>query len=171
MILTGTEIQKEFNAGNITISSFAPERVTTNSYDLSLSDELLFYTDDVLDPTKKPNYKTVKIGPEGILLEKGTFCLGSSKEKIGSDKYVPILHAKSGVARVGLFVHCTADLIDIGSHGNITFQLYATLPIRLYPGMLLGQVSFWVPKGKIVLYTGKYQSSEGAQVTKSWQDS
>lgn len=169
MILTGTEIIKESEAGKIHIQPFDEQRVTTNSYDLRLGDELLFYTDAVLDPRKKPSYRTEKLGNEGKVLEKGTFCLGASAEVVGSEYYVPIIHAKSGIARMGLFVHCTADLIDIGSRGNITFQLYATLPIRVYPGMLLGQVSFWVPNGEVVLYDGKYQSSVGPQASKAWQ--
>jgi dCTP deaminase len=71
---------------------------------------------------------------------------------------------------MGLFVHCTADLIDIGSFGNVTFQLYSTLPIKVYPGMLIGQVTFWVPSGDINLYSGKYQGSEGPQASKSYID-
>ena len=170
MILTGKEIEKLVHNKDITIEPFDHAQVTTNSYDLTLSNKLLFYSDEVLDPFKKPNYRMETIGEDGIMLDRGSFCLGSSNEIVGSSRYVPIIHAKSGIARLGLFVHCTADLIDIGSRGNLTFQLYATLPIKIYPGMLLGQVSFWVPKGDIVLYNGKYQASEGPQISKLWQD-
>jgi len=96
--------------------------------------------------------------------------LGHSSEIIGSKKFVPIIHAKSSIARLGLFVHVTADLIDIGSIGNITFQLYATLPIKIYPNMLIGQVSFWVPKGKINLYKGKYKNSVGPKASEIHKD-
>lgn len=81
-----------------------------------------------------------------------------------------MIHAKSGIARLGLFVHITADLIDIGSIGNTTFQLYATKNIRIYSGMLIGQVSFWVPKGKIILYEGKYQNSIGPKASQIHKD-
>jgi len=169
MILTGKKIIEEVEGGKIEISPFKKERVTTNSYDLSLGDVVIKYTSKIIDPKLKPSYEEIKIPENGLVLEAGDFVLGYSNERIGSDFYVPIVHGKSGVARMGLFVHVTADLIDIGSHGNITLQLFATLPVRLYPNMLIAQLSFWVSTGKIILYSGKYQNSKGAQVSKSWQ--
>jgi dCTP deaminase len=170
MILTGNEIKKQHSLIKIHIEPFDSNNVTTNSYDLTLGDSLIYYTDDILDPKKENNYSILKIPEEGYLLEKGSFYLGSSQEVIGSDFYVPIIHAKSGIARLGLFVHVTADLIDIGSHGNITFQLHATLPVKIYKGMKLGQVTFWRPEGSIELYSGKYQNSIGPQASRSYKD-
>ncbi len=135
-----------------------------------MGEEYLIYTDKILDPTKENKYKIKKIPKKGLLLKKGDFILGHSKEVIGSKKFVPLIHAKSGIARLGLFVHITADLIDIGSVGNTTFQLYATKNIKIYPGMLIGQVSFWVTKGKIILYRGKYQNSLGPKASKVHKD-
>lgn len=170
MILTGNEIKKEVSAGQIYISPFVAECITTNSYDLALGDTLLEYTEEVLDPKKNNAYREIVIPPEGILLPKNSFHLGSSCEKIGSTSYVPIIHAKSGIARLGLFVHVTADLIDIGSIGAVTFQFYATLPVWVYPGMRVAQVSFWQPKGEVVLYEGKYQGSIGPRPSLSYLD-
>ena len=170
MILSGNEIIKEVANGKITISPFVKDNVTTNSYDVCLSDKLIRYTDEVLDPKKKPNYEIIEIPSEGFLINKNEFYLGSTIEEIGSEHYVPMLHAKSGTARSGLFVHITADLIDIGSSGNLTLQLYSTLPVIVYPKMKIAQVSFWVPKGEIVLYHGKYQHSHGPQISKTSED-
>ncbi len=165
MILTGEEIKKQVKKGNIIIKPFNPENITTNSYDITLGEDYLVYTDKILDSAKENKYKIKKIPKKGLLLKKGDFVLGHSKEIIGSKKFVPLIHAKSGIARLGLFVHITADLIDIGSIGNTTFQFYATRDIRLYSNMLIGQVSFWVPKGKIILYNGKYQNSIGPRAS------
>jgi dCTP deaminase len=110
------------------------------------------------------------MGPEGFVVNKGDFCLAASVEVVGSYNYVPIIHAKSGIARLGLFIHCSTGLFDIGSIGNVTFQLYSTLPVRIYPGMLIGQVTFWKPKGSIDLYKGKYQGSLGPQPSKIYKD-
>lgn len=170
MILTGNEIIKQVSTGGITISPFTTDQITTNSYDICLGDTLIQYTDKVLDPKKNNKFIEIKIPEEGIILDKNEFYLGSSMEILGSDNFVPIIHGKSGIARLGLFVHVTADLIDIGSIGNITFQLFPTIPVKIYKGMKIGQVSFWVPKGKIVLYSGKYQRSKGPQVSKSHED-
>jgi dCTP deaminase len=166
MILTGNEIKKQVTNKNIIINPFDKNKLTTNSYDLTLGDKYLVYTGKVLDPAIDNKFKIKSISQRGIILNKGDFILGHSAEIIGSDKFVPIIHAKSGIARLGLFVHVTADLIDIGSKGNVTFQLYATSRIKLYPHMLIGQVSFWAPKGKIKLYNGKYFGSKGPQASK-----
>lgn len=170
MILTGKQIQQEVEAGMIDLNPFQASHITTNSYDLSLGDTLISYQEEILDPKKDNAYEKFEIPSEGILLEKNSFYLGHSKEIVGSDHYVPIIHAKSGTARLGLFVHVTADLIDIGSHGEVTFQLFATLPVRIYKGMKIAQVTFWVPKGEIKLYEGKYQNSIGPQTSKTHKD-
>ncbi|WP_350307478.1 dCTP deaminase [Photorhabdus viridis] len=170
MILTGSKIIKEINNGNLVITPFKTDRVSTNSYDLALGKEYLLYTDEIIDPRKKSNYELKNIPDLGLKLNPGDFILASSEEVIGSEKYVPLIHAKSGIARSGLFVHITADLIDIGSIGTVTFQLYATLPITIYSGMLLGQVTFWNVDGEINLYNGKYQKSNGPQPSKTHLD-
>jgi dCTP deaminase len=156
MILTGKKILKEVKNDKMDIYPFDENKVTTNSYDLSLGKTLISYNSGILDPKEKPSYKEVIIPEDGLVMDVGDFMLGHSNERIGSDYYVPIIHGKSGTARMGLFVHVTADLIDIGSHGVSTFQLYATLPVRIYPNSLIAQVSFWVPFGEIDLYKGKY---------------
>lgn len=169
MILTGPEIIRNVKNNKIKIDPFDEKKATTNTYDLRLGKCFIRYTDKVIDPKKPPKYESFKVGEEGLLMNPGDFLLAATYEKIGSDFFVPIIHAKSGTARMGLFVHITADIIDIGSFGNSTLQLFATLPVKLYPGMDIAQVSFWVPKGKITLYKGKYQGSDGPQPSKIWE--
>ncbi|MEY9938574.1 dCTP deaminase [Streptacidiphilus sp. MAP5-3] len=170
MILTGTEISKQVRGGRITVSPFDSARCTTNSYDLALGRRLVVYQEEVLDPRKEPAHEQREIPDEGYLLAPGDFVLAETAEQIGSDHYVPMIHAKSGTARLGLFVHVTADLIDLGFVGQSTLQLYATLPVRIWPGMLIAQVTFWVPYGEIRLYRGKYQHADGPQISRSYQD-
>ena len=170
MILTGEKIKEEVANNRIEIDPFSSDRVTTNSYDLTLGGTIIRYTSKIIDPKEKAEYEEITIPDEGIVLQAGDFVLGHSAERIGSDHYVPLIHGKSGTARMGLFVHVTADLIDIGSHGVSTLQLYATLPVRLYKGMLIAQVSFWVPFGDIVLYKGKYQNSTKPQPSMTYKD-
>jgi dCTP deaminase len=170
MILTGPTIRREVQSGRINISPFRLEHVTSNSYDLTLGPGFVRYTEEIIDPAKPNRYHTFHAGPEGIRLGQGDFLLGHSAEVLGSDHYVPIIHARSSVARLGLFVHVTADLIDIGSHGNVTFQLFSTLLIIFIPGMRRGQVSFWKPLGKVELYRGKYQGSRGPRPSEVYKD-
>ena len=170
MILTGNKIIEEVESGKIEITPFDKSRITTNSYDLSLGETIIRYKAEIIDPKVETSYEEIKIPSDGMVLNPEDFVLGHSNERIGSDFYVPMIHGKSGTARMGLFVHVTADLIDIGSHGVTTFQLYATLPVRLHVGMLISQVSFWVPFGDIVLYKGKYQNSTGPKPSMTYKD-
>lgn len=168
MILTGNSILTNHNLKKIIIEPFAPEHVNPNSYDLTLGDQLLVYNNEILDTKSDNNYSLIQIPEEGFLLKKNEFYLGHSSEIIGSDHYVPVLHNKSGIARLGLFIHITADLIDLGSVGNLTFQLFPTCDIRVYPNMKIAQVSFWCVKGEIFKYQGKYQNSKGPVASRNY---
>ncbi len=120
------------------IKPFCQDQITTNSYDIRLGRILIRYKSAIIDPKKTLEYEEIVIPNNGIVLNAQSFHLGVSVEEIGSDFYVPILHAKSGTARRGLFVHITSDLIDIGYHGHLTLQLYSTIPGKIYPNMLIG---------------------------------
>lgn len=170
MILSGQAITSAVREGKITLSDFAPDQINPNSYDLRLGRKLLVYADEILDPRRNNQTQIINIPDEGMCLKGRNFYLGHSVEIVGSDHYVPIIHCKSGIARLGLFVHVTADLIDIGSKGNITFQLHPTVDVRVYPGMRLAQVSFWRVHGSIKLYDGKYQGSIGPIASRGYTD-
>ncbi|MFD7645678.1 dCTP deaminase [Kitasatospora sp. NPDC059795] len=172
MILTGHQIAEEAATGRIRITPFDLARCTTNSYDLTLGRRLAVYRPgQVLDPRLEPNVEYREIPDTGHLLEPGAFVLGETAEQLGSDTFVPIMHAKSGFARRGVFAHITADLFDLGFFGHSTLQLYATLPTLLLPGMPLAQVTFWTTYGEITdLYNGKYQGGDGPLPSRSHLD-
>jgi len=106
----------------------------------------------------------------GIILYPNKLYLGHTVEKIGSNKYVPVIRGKSSTGRLGLFVHITADLIDIGYIGRFTLMLHAVQPIRVLPGMKIGQVTFWKVFGSIKLYEGKYQGSTEPVASQVYKD-
>lgn len=161
MILTGKAIESEVALGRIRIDPFRPGQVSPNSYDFLLGPMLKRYRNYTLDCRKENTTVEIPLGVNGHVLEPGRIYLGHTFEIMGSDHYVPIIRGRSSTARLGLFVHVTADMIDIGSHNQWTLQLYAVQPVRVYPMMRIGQVTFWKPQGDIVLYTGKYQGSRG----------
>lgn len=171
MILTGSEIEKEVRAKQIVIDPFDSACLTTNSYDFHLGTEILTYKHHVLD-TKKPNETAKIVIPEtGLQLNPQKLYLGHTSETIGSKYYVPVIRGRSSTGRVGLFVHITADLIDIGSINQYTLMLHATQPVVIYSGMLIGQVTFWTVKGEITkLYQGKYQGLRGPQSSQVHKD-
>lgn len=170
MILTGPEIWRQVKSGRIEIDPFEPDRLSPNSYDFLLSDEICWYAEQVLDRRRENKAVYSRIPPEGMVLVPGTIYLGSTMERMGSEHYVPIIRARSSVARLGLFVHVTADLIDIGSINHWTLQLHAVQPVRIYPRMRIGQVTFWCTMGEVKLYQGKYRDSIGPMPSLIHQD-
>ena len=106
----------------------------------------------------------------GFLLERDRIYLGHTLEVMGSDTFVPIIRGRSSTARLGLFIHVTSDLIDLGSRNQWTLQLHAVQPLRIYPGMRIGQVTFWAVQGERVMYKGKYQGSTGPWPSKAYLD-
>lgn len=170
MILTGPKIKSAVDEGSITIAPFAEGQINPNSYDLRLGNTLIVYKNQVLDTRQNNETETLTIPEEGFLLQPDKLYLGHSIETVGSNEYVPIIRGKSSTGRMGLFVHITADLIDIGSHGTFTFMLHAVQPLRVYPGMRIGQVTFWSTLGEITLYDGKYQGSKGPMPSQVHRD-
>jgi dCTP deaminase len=80
-----------------------------------------------------------------FVLHPGEFVLGSTLERIRlPDDLVARLEGKSSLGRLGLLIHSTAGFIDPGWDGHVTLELsnVANLPITIYPGMKIGQVSF-----------------------------
>lgn len=163
MILTGSEIARQRELGQIVLNPFDPARINPNSYNFALGSQLKMYADTVLDVRRENRAVTVDIPAEGYLLQPDRIYLGHTEEVIGSTGFVPIIRARSGIARLGLFVHVTADLIDIGSISQLTLQLHAVQPVRVYPGLVIGQVTFWTVLGEIDPYQGKYQGTRGPQ--------
>ncbi|MFD7644664.1 dCTP deaminase [Kitasatospora sp. NPDC059795] len=175
MILTGPRIAEEVEAGRISISPFDPSFLSPNSYDFHLSSDIGWYRrrwwgGRTLDCRRPNPFTRSTIPEEGMVLRPGRIYLASTAETMGSEHFVPIIRARSSTARTGLFVHCTADLIDLGSINRWTLQLHAVQPVRVYPGQRIGQVTFWLPTGRIQLYRGKYQGSTLPEPSQLWRD-
>lgn len=170
MILTGPEITTATRDGRVRIAPFEPAQVNPNSYNVRLGSTLLTYTDDVIDAHHPNPTQEIEIGPGGFVLQPGELYLGHTMEEVGSDTFVPLLFGRSSVGRLGLFVEITAPIGDIGFHGQWTLMLSPTRPLRVYPGMKIGQIMFFVSVGPVDLYSGKYQAALGPQPSGYWRD-
>ena len=83
---------------------------------------------------------------EPFILHPGEFVLGSTLERVQlGDDVVARLEGKSSLGRIGLLIHSTAGFVDPGFDGYLTLELsnVANLPIAIYPGMKIGQISFY----------------------------
>ena len=142
MILTDKTIHDEISEGNIVIEPFNPNNLGTNSYDLTLSNTLILYTERVLDARKKNPSAPIIIPDDGIVLQPGIVYLASTVEYTETLRHVPILMGKSSLARLGLFVHVSAGFGDVGFKGHWTLELVCVQPIKIYPGMKIAQIVY-----------------------------
>jgi dCTP deaminase len=142
MILTDKTIYDEIALKNIVIEPLIEANIGTNSVDLTLSKTLLMYTDHVLDVRKKPQTVDMIIPEEGLILKPGILYLASTVEFTKTLKHVPILHGKSSLARLGLYIHITAGYGDVGFAGHWTLELCCVQPIKIYAGMKIAQICY-----------------------------
>lgn len=142
MILTDHTITAEINNGNIVIEPFNPNNLGTNSYDLTLSNSLVLYTESVLDVKNKNLSVPVIIPPEGMILQPNMIYLASTVEYTETLRHVPVIQGKSSLGRLGLFVHVTAGFGDVGFKGHWTLELIAVQRIKIYPGMKIAQIVY-----------------------------
>lgn len=164
MILSGREILKEVENGKLVIDPFDKKRISPNSYNLRLHDELLVYTDQVLDMKKQHATELLKISEEGLLLEPGRLYLGRTLEHTKTSGYIPMLDGRSSVGRLGLCIHVTAGLGYVGFAGYWTLEIQCVQPIRIYPFVEICQIYYHTIQGEYEEYRdGKYQNNEGIQ--------
>ena len=146
MILTGTAIDEELKHGEITISPFEASRLNPNSYNYRLGRTLKVFSH--FDGTKS-YFRDLQIPNEGYILEPHQTYLGHTLETIGSSKYAMSLIGRSSLGRLGLFLQLSANLGHTTSCHQWTLEMVATRPIKIYPEMIIGQVSFWTNQGDI----------------------
>ena len=160
MILSGNKIKEEVKKGRIIIEPFDENMLNPNSYNYHLGDIILEIENEVIDPHVKCKIKEIKLTNNGYLLKPNKLYLASTKEKIGSKKYVTQLIGRSSTGRLGLFLQVTAPLGHVGCNHCWTLELRVVMPLRVYPNMRIGQVTFWRLDGKkdLLYDKGKYNN-------------
>lgn len=171
MMLSGLEIQRCVEEGQIVIDPFDPKNLNPNSYNLSLSEELLEYDNDVLDSHAENPYHIIEIPAEGFMLLPGHLYLGSTKEYTETDGFVPKLDGRSSFARLGMSIHATAGFGDIGFHGNWTLEITVAKKLIIYPGDQVCQIYYSPIMGDFVPYSSKkYQGQQSVTPSKLWME-
>jgi dCTP deaminase len=164
MMLVDTDIKQAILDGQIEIRPFDIKSLGSNSYDLTLGDKLLVYTEKRLD-AKKPNpFKYVDIPREGFTLLPGELYLGFTNEYTFTKDLVPQLEGKSSIGRLGICVHLTAGFGDVGFAGHWTLEITCVKPVTIYASMPIAQM-FWFRTSGYCLnpYSIKSNSKYGNQ--------
>ena len=171
MILTYHEILKNVKNGNIHISPFDEDLLNPNSYDYRIDYKLLEIKDLPVDPKKQTSYREIEFTDDGYVLSPNKTYLANTFEEIGSDVFVPSLIGKTSLGRLGLFLQITADLGNLGAKHKWTLELKAVQPLKIYPMMRIGQISFWQTTGDSVMqYSGKYDKFSIAKSSEIYKE-
>ncbi|MCD4644866.1 deoxycytidine triphosphate deaminase [Bacillus mycoides] len=161
MILTGPEIDREVCAGRIQIKPYNKKFIEPNSYGFHLASKLICYEDTILDPGFKPKERVLEIPESGFCLQPGVFYLGSTIETMGSEFYAKTLYGNRSIGTLGMWIQFSAPLGHTGAVIPWTLEIRVSHPTIVYPGMLVGKIAFWNPKGNRTIYDGKYTGSTG----------
>lgn len=160
MILSDTKILESIDNGEIVIEPFRPECLGTNSYDVHLGKHLAIYKDHILDAKKHNQIEHLEIPEQGFVLHPNTLYLGVTEEYTETHNAVPFLEGKSSVGRLGIDIHATAGKGDVGFCNTWTLEISCTHPVRVYAGMPIGQLIYFMVEGEIKNYYNKKKNAK-----------
>ena len=187
MLLSDRDLAAEIKSGALALDPFEPVLMQPSSVDVRLDSLFRVFNNHLhthIDPAEEQPWLTEPVGAaygEPFVLHPGEFVLASTLEVVtlGSG-LAGQLNGKSSLGRLGLIIHSTAGFIDPGFSGHVTLELsnVATLPIRLWPGMKIGQLCVFRlsspaehPYGSAI-NGSRYQGQRGPTASRShigWQ--
>jgi dCTP deaminase len=183
MLLSDRDLIDELKAGQLQLEPFDPALVQPSSIDVRLDRFFRVFNNHLythIDPAVQQDDLTAMVevaDGQPFVLHPGEFVLASTLEVITlGDQLASRLEGKSSLGRLGLLTHSTAGFIDPGFSGHVTLELsnVANLPIRLWPGMKIGQLCIFRlsspaehPYGAAV-YGSRYQGQRGPTASRSY---
>lgn len=185
MLISDRDIRAEIDAKRIVLDPYDPSMVQPSSVDVRIDRYFRLFDNHRyahIDPAEEQPELTrlVEVDPdEAFILHPGEFALASTYETVTlPDNVAARLEGKSSLGRLGLLTHSTAGFIDPGFSGHITLELsnVATLPIKLWPGMKIGQLCFFQlsSPAEHAYGTGqhgsRYQGQRGPTASRSFQN-
>jgi dCTP deaminase len=184
VLLSDRDIKAELASGRVVLDPFDPGMVQPSSVDVRIDRYFRLFDNHkyaVIDPALEQPELThlVDVAPDdAFVLHPGEFVLASTFELVSlPDDVAARLEGKSSLGRLGLLTHSTAGFIDPGFSGHVTLELsnVATLPIKLWPGMKIGQLCFFRlsspaehPYGSD-LNGSRYQGQRGPTASRSFR--
>ena len=185
MLLSDRDIRAEIESGRVQLDPLDLGMIQPSSIDVRLDKFFRLFDNHkypFIDPAEEQPDLTrgVEVDPaEAFILHPGEFVLGSTFELVTlPDDIAARLEGKSSLGRLGLLTHSTAGFVDPGFSGHVTLELsnVATLPIKLWPGMKIGQLCFFRltspsehPYGSDK-YGSRYQGQRGPTASRSWKN-
>jgi dCTP deaminase len=185
VLLSDRDIKAEVDAGRVVLDPWDPEMIQPSSVDVRLDRYFRLFDNHkypYIDPSEdQPDLtRLVEVEPdEAFVLHPGEFVLGSIYETVTlPDDVAARVEGKSSLGRLGLLTHATAGFVDPGFSGHVTLELsnVATLPIKLWPGMKVGQLCFFRLSSSVEnpygssKYGSHYQGQRGPTASRSFKN-
>ncbi|MFW5472858.1 dCTP deaminase [Knoellia sp. CPCC 206450] len=185
MLLSDRDIRTEIDNGRVVLDPWDPEMIQPSSIDVRLDRYFRLFDNHkypYIDPSEdQPDLtRLVEVDPdEAFVLHPGEFVLGSIYETVTlPDDVAARVEGKSSLGRLGLLTHATAGFVDPGFSGHVTLELsnVATLPIKLWPGMKVGQLCFFRLSSSVEnpygssKYGSHYQGQRGPTASRSFKN-
>ncbi|MFY7862327.1 MAG: dCTP deaminase [Rhodoluna sp.] len=185
MLMSDRDIRASIEAGQIGLEPLDMSLLQPSSFDVRIDRFFRLFDNHkyaYIDPAEPQEELTrfIEVAPdEPFILHPGEFVLGSTYEFVKlPDNIAARLEGKSSLGRLGLVTHSTAGFVDPGFNGHVTLELsnMATLPIKLWPGMKIGQLCFFqlsspseTPYGS-AKYLNRYQGQRGPTASRSYMN-
>lgn len=185
MLLSDKDIKKGVLEGRIKLEPFTEEMIQPASIDVRLDRYFRIFNNHEythIDPRVEQKDLTREVEADdenGFILHPGEFALASTYEVVtlGND-IAARFEGKSSLGRLALATHITAGFIDPGFSGHVTLELanMNTLPIKLYPGMKIGQLAFFNMTSEVETpygsgkYGSHYQGQRGPTASRTFEN-
>lgn len=182
LLLSDVDIRQRLDDGRIRLDPCDMDLIQPASVDVRLGTGFRVFESHshaVIDPAARQEGLTRLVeAPDGFILHPGEFVLASTLERVTLGRDLAArLEGKSSLGRLGLLTHATAGFIDPGFSGHVTLELsnVANLPIKLYPGMKIGQLCFFAMSSPVAhpygdeLNGSHYQGQSGPTESRSWE--
>ena len=185
MLLSDRDIRTQIRENRVSLEPYEPAMLQPSSIDVRLDRYFRLFDNHkypFIDPAEDQPDLTHLVevdADQPFILHPGEFVLGSTFELVTlPDDVAARLEGKSSLGRLGLLTHSTAGFVDPGFSGHVTLELsnVATLPIKLWPGMKIGQLCFFrlssaaeKPYGSAE-YSSRYQGQRGPTASRSFQN-
>jgi dCTP deaminase len=160
MILTDKQILQAIDDGAIVVTPFDRANLGSNSYDVHLGRAMATYKPAILDARTHNPLDHFELPDEGYVLHPDTLYLGVTEEYTETHRHVPFLEGKSSVGRLGIDIHATAGKGDVGFCNYWTLEISVRQPVRVYPGMPIGQLIYFDVAGDVLVPYDKKPSSK-----------
>lgn len=160
-MLSGNEIVSQMENKNIIVTPNDFIKINPNSVNVSLNPVVSRLTDSVIDSCGGNKSEEIIISEDGTILMPGECYIASTNEYTETHGFIPELNGRSSGGRLGMFIHCSGGLGDLGYKGNWRLGLRVIHPLKIYENNQIAQICYYTPTGDVTFDYSDYEDEKG----------